>query len=102
MHFVATARPVQFSLAKSGVRSGKDAEDRQTREVDILYSLRSPCMLPFTSAVHNQANMPANRRDLTSDLNQIWRHHFADTPRVNDVYIDYCYPWKSRLGLIRL
>ncbi len=59
-------------------------------------------MLPFTSAARDQANMPTNRRDLTRYLNQIWRHHFADTPRVNNVYIDYCYPWKSRLGLIRL
>jgi hypothetical protein len=59
-------------------------------------------MLPFTNAVHDQANILANRRDLTSYLNQIWRHHFADIPHVNDVYIDYCYPWKGRLGLIRL
>jgi hypothetical protein len=59
-------------------------------------------MLPFTSTARDQANMPTNRRDLTHYLNQIWRDHFADTPRVNHVYIDYCYPWKSRLGLIRL
>ncbi len=59
-------------------------------------------MRPFTSAVHDQASMPASRRDLTTYLSQIWRRHFADIPRVNDVYIDYCYPWKTRLGLIRL
>ncbi len=59
-------------------------------------------MLPFTSAVNNQASMPTSRRDLTAYLNRIWRYHFADIPRVNDVYIDYCYPWKTRLGLIRL
>jgi hypothetical protein len=59
-------------------------------------------MLPFTSAIHDQANMLASRRDLTIYLNQIWRRYFADIPRVNDVYIDYCYPWKTRLGLIRL
>lgn len=41
-------------------------------------------------------------RDLTAYLDQIWRDHFADLPRVNDVCIGYCYPWKSRLGLIRL
>jgi hypothetical protein len=28
--------------------------------------------------------------------------HFADCLRMNEVVIDYCYPWKSRLGLIRL
>jgi hypothetical protein len=41
-------------------------------------------------------------RDLTAYLEQIWQDHFADLPRVNDVSIGYCYPWKSRLGLIRL
>ncbi len=55
-----------------------------------------------TSIAHNQANIPASRSDLTGYLTQIWRHHFADTPRINNVLIDYCYPWKNRLGLIRL
>lgn len=41
-------------------------------------------------------------RNLTLYLDQIWRTYFADTPRVNEVCITYCYPWKSRLGLIRL
>jgi hypothetical protein len=44
----------------------------------------------------------AKRSDLVTHLNQIWRRHFADTPRVNEVEIAYCAPWKSRLGLIRL
>ena len=59
-------------------------------------------MPPSTRAVHNRANWPTNRRDLTTYLNHIWRHYFADIPRVNDVSIDYRYPWKTRLGLIRL
>jgi hypothetical protein len=59
-------------------------------------------MLPFGSATHDQANMPANRKDLTTYLDYIWQHYFADIPCANDVSIDYCYPWKTRLGLIRL
>ncbi|GCE11097.1 hypothetical protein [Tengunoibacter tsumagoiensis] len=43
-----------------------------------------------------------SRTNLTWYLNQIWQLYFSDVPRVNEVYIDYCYPWKSRLGLIRL
>jgi hypothetical protein len=41
-------------------------------------------------------------RDLKAYLDKIWCDHFTDTPRVNQVEIGYCYPWKSRLGLIRL
>jgi hypothetical protein len=41
-------------------------------------------------------------RDLTAYLNRIWGEHFIDIPRVNTVHIGYCFPWKSRLGLIRL
>ncbi|QBD80495.1 hypothetical protein EPA93_32790 [Ktedonosporobacter rubrisoli] len=41
-------------------------------------------------------------RDLAYYLDQIWQNYFVDIARVNDVHIDYCYPWKSRLGLIRL
>jgi hypothetical protein len=35
-------------------------------------------------------------------LAEIWSMYFADVPRVNDVQIGYQYPWKHRLGLIRL
>jgi len=42
------------------------------------------------------------REELPACLNAIWQRHFMDMPRVNSVSIDYCYPWKSRLGLIRL
>jgi len=41
-------------------------------------------------------------RELTAFLNRIWWKHFIDIPRANTVEIDYCFPWKSRLGLIRL
>lgn len=41
-------------------------------------------------------------RELTAYLNRIWSKHFTDIPRVNIVHIGYCFPWKSRLGLIRL
>lgn len=43
-----------------------------------------------------------SRQQLSLYLNQIWQHYFSDTPRVNHVEIEYSYPWKSRLGLIRL
>jgi hypothetical protein len=41
-------------------------------------------------------------RNLTLYLDWIWQRYFADVMRVNEVLINYCYPWKSRLGLIRL
>ncbi len=40
--------------------------------------------------------------DLKAYLDQIWQTYFADLPCVNDVQIAYSYPWRSRLGLIRL
>lgn len=44
----------------------------------------------------------AYRRDLNSYLDSIWQNHFADLPRINEVQIAYCRPWKTRLGLIRM
>ncbi|MFL5627308.1 MAG: hypothetical protein ACJ788_17165 [Ktedonobacteraceae bacterium] len=41
-------------------------------------------------------------RNLNTYLDYIWQHYFSDLPRVNEVQIAYCYPWKNRLGLIRL
>lgn len=35
-------------------------------------------------------------------LNNIWEKYFSDIMHVNKVNIAYCYPWKRRLGLIRL
>jgi hypothetical protein len=41
-------------------------------------------------------------RDPDAYLNQIWRAYFFDIPCVNEVQIAYCFPWKNRLGMIRL
>ncbi len=42
------------------------------------------------------------RQNLSPYLEQIWQLYFSDIPRANEVLIKYCYPWRSRLGLIRL
>jgi hypothetical protein len=44
----------------------------------------------------------AQGRELSTYLEAIWQTYFADIPRVNEVQIAYCQPWKRRLGLIRL
>lgn len=41
-------------------------------------------------------------RDPKTYLDSIWEKHFGDVRPVNTVNISYCYPWKRRLGLIRL
>jgi hypothetical protein len=41
-------------------------------------------------------------RHLVTHLDEIWQTYFADVPRVNEIEIAYCQPWKRRLGLIRL
>ncbi len=41
-------------------------------------------------------------RDPARYLDEIWQTYFADVPRLNQVDIAYCQPWKRRLGLIRL
>ncbi len=46
--------------------------------------------------------LPAAMRNLSAYLEAIWEQYFVDLPRVNVVQIGYCYPWKTRLGLIRL
>jgi len=43
-----------------------------------------------------------SRQQLTLHLDRIWQVYFSDIPRINSVDIAYCYPWKRRLGLIRL
>jgi len=43
-----------------------------------------------------------SRQQLTLHLDHIWQDYFSDIPRINSVDIAYCYPWKRRLGLIRL
>jgi hypothetical protein len=47
-------------------------------------------------------HIDASRKDLTGYLYFIWSTYFPDTPRINEVRIAYSYPWKNRLGLIRL
>jgi hypothetical protein len=41
-------------------------------------------------------------RNLQAYLASIWERYFPDVPRVNEVQIAWCQPWKNRLGLIRL
>ncbi|GCE19207.1 hypothetical protein [Dictyobacter kobayashii] len=58
-----------------------------------------PSILISEAALYLQ---PTDRHHLSDYLQWIWHNYFADIPRVNEVTIDYCYPWKGRLGLIRL
>lgn len=44
----------------------------------------------------------ATSRNPALYLDEIWQAYFEDVPRVNQVEIEYCQPWKRRLGLIRL
>ncbi len=41
-------------------------------------------------------------KDLKECLEDIWQRYFADIARANTVQIAYGYPWKTRLGLIRM
>ena len=41
-------------------------------------------------------------RNLQAYLTYTWERYFSDVPRVNEVEIAWCQPWKNRLGLIRL
>lgn len=50
----------------------------------------------------NMGCLPTSRTDLSSCLNWVWGQYFSDITRCNEVAIDYRYPWKNRLGLIRL
>ncbi len=59
-------------------------------------------MLLSTNTADSLWGNAASRKDLTGYLERIWRLYFMDIPRANVVEIAYCYPWKSRLGLIRL
>ncbi len=45
---------------------------------------------------------PSGRKHLAHYLHAIWQQYFADIAQVNEVQIAYSYPWKNRLGLIRL
>lgn len=54
---------------------------------------------PWKGAAHPLA---ARDRHLACLLDDLWRAHFADVPRPNDLAIGYAYPWKRRLGCIRM
>jgi hypothetical protein len=56
----------------------------------------SPLHLPIAF------NSSLAERNPARYLDEIWGGYFADVPRVNQVDIAYCRPWKRRLGLIRL
>lgn len=45
---------------------------------------------------------PVHLRDPNIYLEEIWNTYFSDVLRLNKIEIAYCYPWKRRLGLIRL
>src|SRR5690348_6835317 len=56
-------------------------------------------------ASHAVLDIPASllvERDLSHYLEWIWQQYFSDITRANEIRISYSYPWKSRLGLIRL
>ena len=56
-------------------------------------------------ASHAVLDIPAPllaERNLSLYMEWIWQQYFADITRVNEIRIGYSYPWKSRLGLIRL
>jgi hypothetical protein len=59
-------------------------------------------MFPMTFAPDITVDIPASRDNLPAYLDWIWQTYFSDVLRINDVTIEYCGPWKSRLGLIRL
>lgn len=41
-------------------------------------------------------------RDLAVLTAQIWQEYFADVPQPNMIVVNYDYPWKNRLGRIRM
>lgn len=59
-------------------------------------------LLPVMMNEHTFDRMPVDKYDLAAYLRWIWQTYFADSLCVNNLDIAYCYPWKARLGLIRL
>jgi hypothetical protein len=59
-------------------------------------------MCPSITTAEEIFRPDTSRKDLTGYLSHIWHTYFFDTPCVNQIDIAYTYPWKSRLGLIRL
>lgn len=58
--------------------------------------------VPADAAFPEKKERLLTRRNVKTYLEYIWESYFADVPRVNEVQIAYCQPWKSRLGLIRM
>ncbi len=58
--------------------------------------------MPIATLAATEADQLHCDRELPAYLDKLWLAHFADVPRANEVQIGYCYPWKSRLGLIRI
>jgi hypothetical protein len=51
------------------------------------------------------APWPSTVRDavwLRDEVDSIWRHYFADVPRINSVDVSFRRPWMRRLGVISL
>lgn len=65
------------------------------QQQDIRYSVSN--RLPVT-----RGGEAENWRDPTLYLENIWNRYFSDVPRINQVDIAYCRPWKRRLGQIRM
>lgn len=59
-------------------------------------------MTTMTTPTLDTTMTTSSVRNLICSLDTIWQRYFIDIPRLNEVHIAYCYPWKSRLGLIRL
>ncbi|GHO44367.1 hypothetical protein [Ktedonospora formicarum] len=58
----------------------------------------------LSSVLHsiNDMQPPFIERDLNVYIDRIWQTYFSDIQPVNEVRIGYCYPWKTRLGVIRM
>lgn len=61
-------------------------------------------LLATATTLHERLAVPVyqEREYLNAYLENIWCEYFADIARANTIQIAYVYPWKSRLGLIRM
>lgn len=75
------------------------SDSLQHRDTPSSASNSLSLTLPATSA---ETGKTEDARDATLYLGNIWNRYFSDVPRVNQVDIAYCRPWKGRLGQIKL
>lgn len=62
-----------------------------------------PPALPTTAYIRTDHELLHTMQgDLAFCLDHVWHTYFGDVPRANEVQIAYQYPWKTRLGLIRM